>query len=225
MYLYYIHTVAKECIFRDDDDCLYVFTHERLPNGTYYIEVKEDKGKNRNRTTVGMQAIQSNIFNYYQLVRYDTLTYLFQICMSCSTWKGVTLHMMSILSSTFILFEHFLSFQMTPYWNWWMQLNTAGNSCCFLYFLVHVFTYFSTKFLLQSPSCRCGALHMISQSVTVVNYVTLHHDCYWLWITTHIFGKLPKHTCQLCLIYCIIHYMNQLQRLDLKNRQAYKIIA
>ncbi|XP_072028362.1 integrin beta-1-A-like [Amphiura filiformis] len=36
-------TGFQECIFRDDDDCLYVFTHERLPNGTYIIEVDDDK--------------------------------------------------------------------------------------------------------------------------------------------------------------------------------------
>ncbi|PIK50527.1 beta-C integrin subunit, partial [Apostichopus japonicus] len=34
---------SETCVFTDDDDCSVYFTHEILPNGTYYIEVKEEK--------------------------------------------------------------------------------------------------------------------------------------------------------------------------------------
>ncbi|NP_999730.1 integrin beta-C subunit precursor [Strongylocentrotus purpuratus] len=33
----------QECRFTDDDECHVIFTYEILPNGTYYIEVQEDK--------------------------------------------------------------------------------------------------------------------------------------------------------------------------------------
>lgn len=38
-------TGHQECRFTDDDECHVIFTYEILPNGTYYIEVQEDKSK------------------------------------------------------------------------------------------------------------------------------------------------------------------------------------
>ena len=64
--------------------------------------------------------------------------------------------MMAVLSLTFIMLEHVLSFKMTLHSLKLMYAircdkYIAGNFYCFLYFLLPVFAHFLEIFLPQSP--------------------------------------------------------------------------
>ncbi len=118
----------------------------------------------------------------------------------------VTLHMIAILSLTFILLEHFLSFKMALYSFklnaiWCYKWNTAGNTYYFLYYNREV------NFELMSHDCKFKVGSISSVHVFSLLFCCLFH----LFLGSKKLQTPPFHQVFTCCITYVLSHFNQMQ--------------